>query len=66
MPAKDESALRRYEKLVDRLEGLMRAPLGPRDRDCRGSPILSGGDLEGMGGLKVVRCAAREGPRLGW
>ncbi|GAA2457830.1 hypothetical protein GCM10010433_69820 [Streptomyces pulveraceus] len=35
-PAKDEPARRGYEKLVDRWEGLMRAPLKPRDRGCRG------------------------------
>lgn len=32
MPAKDELARRRYEKLGDRLEGLMRASLKPRYR----------------------------------
>ncbi|MEU0114785.1 hypothetical protein ABZ137_13935 [Streptomyces bobili] len=67
MPAKDEPARRRHEKLVDRLEGLMRASLKPRYRGYHGQLILSSGDLEEMGELKDVRRAAREaGRRLGW
>jgi hypothetical protein len=67
MPSKDELARRRYEKLVDRLEGLMRASLKPRYEGYHGQLILSSGDLEEMGELKDVRRAAREaGRRLGW
>ncbi|WP_327315788.1 hypothetical protein [Streptomyces sp. NBC_01235] len=66
MPAKDEPARRPYEKLVDRLEGLMRASLKPRYRGYHGQLILSSGDLEEMGEPKDVRRAAREaGRRLG-
>ncbi|MFF2326848.1 MULTISPECIES: hypothetical protein [unclassified Streptomyces] len=67
MPAKDELARRRYEKLVDRLESLMRASLKPRYQGHHGQLILSSGDLEETGELKDVRRAAREaGRRLGW
>ncbi|MFG2315981.1 hypothetical protein [Streptomyces tendae] len=67
MPAKDELARRRYEKLVDRLESLMRASLKPRYRGYHGQLILSSGDLEEMGELNNARRAAREaGRRLGW
>ncbi|MFJ8506880.1 hypothetical protein [Streptomyces avermitilis] len=67
MPANDELARRRHEKLVDRLEGLMRASLKSRYRGYHGQLILSSGDLEEMGELKDVRRAAREaGHRLGW
>ncbi|MEV6425823.1 hypothetical protein [Streptomyces sp. NPDC051662] len=66
MPAKDELARRRYEKLVERLECLMRASLKPRYRGHHGQLILSSGDLEEMGELKDVRRATREaGRRLG-
>ncbi|MEU5440106.1 hypothetical protein [Streptomyces griseofuscus] len=67
MPAKDELARRRYEKLVDRLESLMRASLKPRYRGYHGHLILSSGDVEEMGKLNDVRRAAREaGRRLSW
>ncbi|MFF8397525.1 hypothetical protein [Streptomyces sp. NPDC016172] len=67
MPVKNELARRRYEKLVDHLESLMRASLKPRYRGYHGPLILSSGDLEEMGELKDVRRAAREaGRRLGW
>jgi hypothetical protein len=66
MPAKDELARRRYEKLVDRLESMMRASLKPRYQGYHGQLILSSGDLDEMGELKDVRRAAREaGRRLG-
>jgi hypothetical protein len=67
MPVKDDLARRRYEKLVDRLESLMRAALKPEYRGYYGQLILSGDDLAEMGELKDVRRAAREaGRRLGW
>jgi hypothetical protein len=67
VPAKDELDRRRYKKLVDRLEGLMRASLKPRYRGYHGQLILSSGDLEVMGVLKDVPRAAHEaGRRLGW
>jgi phage gp46-like protein len=67
MPAKDELARRRYEKLVDRLESLMRAALKPQYKGYYGQLVLSSSDLEEMGGLKDVRRAAREaGRRLDW
>ncbi|MFE3161551.1 hypothetical protein [Streptomyces sp. NPDC059224] len=67
MPAKDELARRRHDKLVDRLESLMRASLKPRYRGYHGQLILSSSDLEEMGELKDVRRAAREtARRLGW
>jgi hypothetical protein len=67
MPAKDELARRRHEKLVDRLEALMRAALKPQYEGYYGHLILTGDDLTGMGELKDVRQAAREaGRRLGW
>jgi hypothetical protein len=63
MPAKDELARRRYEKLVDRLESLMRAALKPQYKGYYGQLVLSSSDLEEMG----VRRAAREaGRRLDW
>ena len=67
MPVKDELARRRYEKLVDRLESLMRAALKPEYQGYYGQLILSGDDLAVLGELKDVRHAAREaGRRLGW
>ncbi|MFD5441527.1 hypothetical protein [Streptomyces tendae] len=67
MPVKDELARRRYEKLADRLESLMRTALRPEYQGYYGHLILSGDDLTDMGELKDVRRAAREaGRRLGW
>jgi hypothetical protein len=68
MPAKDELARRRHEKLVDRLESLMRASLKPQQCEGHyGQLILGRDDLTEMGELKDVRRAAREaGGRLGW
>ncbi|MDX3611974.1 hypothetical protein [Streptomyces europaeiscabiei] len=67
MPVKDELARRRYKKLVDRLESLMRSGLKPEYQGYYGQLILSGDDLADMGDLKDVRHAAREaGQRLGW
>ncbi|WP_030740491.1 hypothetical protein [Streptomyces sp. NRRL S-31] len=67
MPAKDQLAQRRYEKLVDQLESMMQAALKPQYKGFYGQLILSGDDLAGMGELKDVRRAAREaGRRLGW
>jgi hypothetical protein len=67
MPAKDELARRRYEKLVERLESLMRGALKPEYEGYYGQLILSADDLAEMGELKDVRRAAREaGRRLGW
>ncbi|MEH0470951.1 hypothetical protein QA943_19205 [Streptomyces sp. B21-097] len=67
MPVKDELARRRYEKLIDRLESLMRAALKPEYQGYYGQLILSGDDLAELGELKDVRHAAREaGRRLGW
>ncbi|MEU0892966.1 hypothetical protein [Streptomyces massasporeus] len=67
MPVKDELARRRYEKLVDRLESLMRAALKPEYQGYYGQLILGGDDLAVLGELKDVRHAAREaGRRLGW
>ncbi|MFK0160859.1 hypothetical protein ACIQVK_53640 [Streptomyces sp. NPDC090493] len=65
MPAKDELAGRRYEKLVDRLEAQMQHTLKPEYAGYYGQLILSGDDLAEMGQLKDVRRAAREaGHRL--
>lgn len=67
MPAKDELARRRYEKLVDRLESLMRGALKPEYEGYYGQLILGADDLAEMGELKDVRRAAREaGRRLDW
>ncbi|MFE2277174.1 hypothetical protein ACFXAE_07890 [Streptomyces sp. NPDC059454] len=67
MPTKDEPARRRYEKLVERLESLMRAGLKPRYEGYYGQLILGRDDLTEMGEVKDVRRAAREaGGRLGW
>ncbi|OLZ67851.1 hypothetical protein AV521_23545 [Streptomyces sp. IMTB 2501] len=67
MPDRDELARRRYQKLVDRLESMMRAALKPQFKGYRGQLILSGDDLAELGDLKDVRHAAREaGRRLGW
>ncbi|MDQ1018655.1 hypothetical protein [Streptomyces afghaniensis] len=67
MPAKDELARRRYEKLVERLESLMQAALKPEYEGYYGQLILGADDLAEMGELKDVRRAAREaGRRLGW
>ncbi|KUL44197.1 MULTISPECIES: hypothetical protein [Streptomyces violaceusniger group] len=67
MPAKDELARRRYEKVVDQRESLMRAALKPQYEGYYGQLILSGNDLAEMGELKDVRQAAREaGRHLGW
>ncbi|MCM3805977.1 hypothetical protein ND808_08805 [Streptomyces sp. DR7-3] len=67
MPAKDELARRRYEKLVERLESLMRGALKPEHEGYYGQLILGADDLAEMGELKDVRRAAREaGRRLGW
>ncbi|MFE9445598.1 hypothetical protein ACFYO2_43230 [Streptomyces sp. NPDC006602] len=67
MPVKDELARRRYEKLVDQLESLMRTVLRPEYQGYYGQLVLSSDDLANMGELKDVRRAAREaGRRLGW
>ncbi|MET9558796.1 hypothetical protein [Streptomyces tauricus] len=67
MPAKDELARRRHEKLIDRLESLMRTALKPEYEGYYGQLILGTDDLAEMGELKDVRRAAREaGGRLGW
>ncbi|MEV7864283.1 hypothetical protein AB0O86_37450 [Streptomyces hirsutus] len=67
MPAKNELSRRRYEKLVDRLESLMRAALKPQYEGYLGQLVLGSDDLAEMGDLKDVRQAAREaGQRLGW
>ncbi|MEU5139216.1 hypothetical protein [Streptomyces sp. NPDC021139] len=60
MPAKDELARRRHEKLVDRLETLVRAGLKPQYEGYYGQLILSRDDLTEVGKLKDVRRAARE------
>ncbi|MGW5086527.1 hypothetical protein [Streptomyces coelicoflavus] len=67
MPSKDDLARRRYEKLVDRLESLMRAALKPEFEGYYGQLILGADDLAEMGELKNVRRAARKaGQRLAW
>ncbi|WP_342751654.1 ANTAR domain-containing protein [Streptomyces cahuitamycinicus] len=67
MPVKDELARRRYEKLIDRLESMMRDVLRPEYQGYYGQLILGSDDLAEMGELKDVRRAAREaGRRLGW
>ncbi|SFJ76207.1 hypothetical protein [Streptomyces pini] len=67
MPAKDELAGRRYEKLVDHLESMMRTSLKPQYEGYYGHLVLGRDTLEEMGDLKDVRRAAREaGRRLGW
>ncbi|MFF7650473.1 hypothetical protein ACFZCY_11540 [Streptomyces sp. NPDC007983] len=67
MPVKDELARRRYEKLIDRLESMMRAVLRPEHQGYYGQLILGSDDLAEMGELKDVRRAALEaGRRLGW
>lgn len=67
MAVTDELARRRYEKLIDRLESMMRAALKPQFQGYHGQLILSGDDLAELGDLKDVRHAAREaGRRLGW
>ncbi|PWI04658.1 hypothetical protein DIZ27_43985 [Streptomyces sp. NWU339] len=67
MPDKDEPARHRYEKLVNRLETLMRAALKPQYKGYGGQLVLSSGDLKEMGELKDIRRAVREaGRRLGW
>ncbi len=67
MPAKDELARRRHERLVDRLESMMQAALRPEYEGYYGQLILGTDDLVEMGELKDVRRAAREaGRRLGW
>ncbi|MET8574295.1 hypothetical protein [Streptomyces sp. NPDC005012] len=67
MPAKDELAQRRYERLIDRLESLMRAALKPQHEGYYGQLVIGTDDLADMGELKDVRRAAREaGRRLGW
>ncbi|MFJ5038141.1 hypothetical protein [Streptomyces parvulus] len=67
MPSEDELARRRYEKLVDRLETLMRAGLNPMYEGYYGQLVLGREDLTEMSELKDLRRAAREaGGRLGW
>jgi hypothetical protein len=67
MPDKDELARRRHEKLIDRLESLMRAALKSEYQGYYGQLVLSSDDLAEMGELRDVRRAAREaGRRLGW
>ncbi|MFD5132274.1 hypothetical protein [Streptomyces olindensis] len=67
MPAKDELARHRYEKLVERLESLMQDALKPEYQGYYGQLVLGADDLAEMGELKDVRRAAREaGRRLGW
>lgn len=67
MPAKDELARRRHEKLVDRLESMMRAAPNLEYEGYYGQLILGAEDLAEMGELRDVRRAAREaGQRLSW
>jgi hypothetical protein len=67
MPVKDEPARRRHEKLVERLESLMRAAPKPKYRGYYEQLILGSDDLAEVGELKDVRRAAREAwRRLGW
>ncbi|MFI2211888.1 hypothetical protein [Streptomyces sp. NPDC020141] len=67
MTAKDKLARRRYEHLVDRLEGLLRASLKREYAGYYGQLILGADRLEELGDLKDVRRAAREaGRRLRW
>lgn len=67
MPAKDELGRRRYERLVDRLESMMRVALKPQYEGYCGQLVVGADDLADMGELKDVRRAARDaGTRLGW
>ncbi|MBQ1100302.1 hypothetical protein KBY55_30605 [Streptomyces sp. b94] len=62
MPAKDELARRRHEKLVDRLERLVLAGLMPQYEGYYGQLILSRDDLSLNGRCRSVprEAASRE------
>ncbi|MFJ4411912.1 hypothetical protein [Streptomyces sp. NPDC088910] len=61
MPPKDELAKRRYDKLVDRVETLVRASLNPEYRGYGGQLILNAKNIEELGGSPdEIRRAARD------
>ncbi|MFJ9207212.1 hypothetical protein [Streptomyces sp. NPDC102264] len=63
----DEPTRRRYEKLIDRLESLMRAALKPEYQGYYGRLILVSDDLAETASSRTSQRAAREaGRRLGW
>ncbi|MFC4030231.1 hypothetical protein ACFO3J_01960 [Streptomyces polygonati] len=68
MASEDELAKRRYDKLVARVESLMRESLTPEYEGFYGDVRLAEADIEELGGdLAEIRRAARAaGRHLGW
>jgi hypothetical protein len=68
MAAGDELAKRRYERLVGRVEALVRASLRPEYQGYGGQVVLSAESVEELGGSadEIRRAARAVGRRLGW
>ena len=68
MAGKDELAKRRYDKLVARVEDLMRGSLNPEYEGFYGSVTLAEAGVEELGGDadEIRRAARAAGRRLGW
>jgi hypothetical protein len=68
MPPQDELAKRRYDKLVDRIETLVRVSLKPEYQGYGGQLVLNAEDIEELGGSpdEIRRAARAVGRRLGW
>ncbi|MFC4035320.1 hypothetical protein ACFO3J_28190 [Streptomyces polygonati] len=68
MAAEDELARRRYERLVGRVEALMRVALKPEYEGYGGQVVLSVKAVEELGGdpAEIRRAARAVGRRLGW
>lgn len=68
MASTDELAQRRYDKLVARVESLMRGSLKPEYEGFYGSVTLAEADIEELGGDagEIRRAARAAGLHLGW
>ncbi|WP_333769818.1 hypothetical protein [Streptomyces sp. IBSBF 2435] len=68
MAREDELAKRRHDRLVARVEDLMRASLKPEYEGFYGSVTLTEADVEELGGEagEVRRAARAAGRHLGW
>lgn len=68
MAGVDELAKRRYDKLVARVESLMRGALKPEYEGYYGQLVLAESEVEELGGdpAEIRRAARAAGRRLGW
>lgn len=68
VPPSEELAKRRYDKLVSRIETLVRAARKPEYQWYGGQLLLNAGDIEELGASSddIRRAARTVGRRLGW